>query len=52
MGIDRVIADLTPPEEDPLWVLVGLADSPGMPEDLALRHDDYLDAEYQDRRDS
>ncbi len=38
-GVDRVLAEV-PPEEDPLWDLVGLFDS-GLG-DLAEKHDDYL----------
>ena len=38
-GIDRLLAEI-PPEEDPLWGVVGLFDS-GLG-DLAEQHDDYL----------
>lgn len=38
-GVDRVLAEV-PPEEDPLWKLIGLFDS-GLG-DLAEKHDDYL----------
>ena len=41
-GIDHVIRQLTPIEDDPALGLIGLACEPGMPEDLAMRHDDYL----------
>jgi len=38
-GVDKVLAEV-PPEEDPLWDIVGMFDS-GLG-DLAERHDDYL----------
>ncbi len=38
-GVDRVLADI-PPEEDPLWDLVGMFDS-GLG-DLAEKHDEYI----------
>jgi hypothetical protein len=38
-GVDRVLAEVRP-EEDPLWEIVGIADS-GLT-DLAEKHDDYL----------
>jgi hypothetical protein len=37
-GVDRVLADI-PPEEDPLWDIVGIFDGPG---DLAEKHDEYI----------
>lgn len=48
MGIDRVIQDLTPPDEDPAWKLIGLADTPDLPADLAERHDHYLAGDFED----
>ena len=38
-GIDRLLAEV-PPEEDPLWDIIGLFDS-GLG-DLAEKHDEYL----------
>jgi hypothetical protein len=38
-GVDRVLAEI-PPEEDPLWDIVGMFDS-GLG-DLAEKHDEYL----------
>ena len=38
-GIDRLLAEV-PPEEDPLWDIVGLFDS-GLG-DLAEKHDEYF----------
>lgn len=39
-SVDRLLADV-PPEEDPLWDIVGMMNS-GFG-DLAEKHDDYLD---------
>ena len=38
-GVDHILTDV-PPEEDPLWQIVGMCDVE--PADLATRHDDYL----------
>ena len=38
-GVDRVLGEV-PPEEDPLWELVGMIDS-GLG-DLSEKHDEYL----------
>ena len=44
-GVDRVLADI-PPEEDPLWNLVGTFDS-GLG-DLAEKHDEYIEKWIRD----
>jgi hypothetical protein len=38
-GVDRLLAEV-PPDEDPLWGIVGIAPAPMT--DLSERHDDYL----------
>jgi Ribbon-helix-helix protein, copG family len=38
-GVDRVLGDV-PPEEDPLWELVGMVTEG--PSDLSEKHDEYL----------
>jgi len=40
-GIDQVLAAV-PPEEDPLWGIIGLVDNPSAPTDLAEKHDEYI----------
>jgi hypothetical protein len=40
-GIDRLLAEV-PAEEDPLWDIVGMVDSPSAPTNLAEKHDEYL----------
>lgn len=40
-GVDRVLAAV-PPEEDPLWGIIGLVDNPSAPTDLAEKHDEYI----------
>jgi hypothetical protein len=37
-GVDKVLREI-PPEEDPLWDIVGLFEGPG---DLAEKHDEYI----------
>lgn len=52
MGIDRVLSELTPPEDDPAWDRIGLIDSTDTPGDLAERHDHYLELDYIERHES
>ncbi len=40
-GVDKVLAEV-PPEEDPLWDIVGMVDDPDGPTDMAEKHDMYL----------
>jgi hypothetical protein len=37
-GVDKVLREI-PPDEDPLWDIVGLFEGPG---DLAEKHDEYI----------
>ena len=45
-GVDRLLVEETPVEEDPLWNIIGIADS-GLG-DLAENHDKYLAEIYSD----
>ncbi|MBI2910918.1 MAG: ribbon-helix-helix domain-containing protein [Chloroflexi bacterium] len=40
-GVDKVLAEV-PPEEDPLWDIVGIGGTDEGPTDVAERHDEYL----------
>jgi hypothetical protein len=39
-GVDHVLRESVPPEEYPLWDIIGIVDS--APSDLAEKHDEYL----------